>query len=366
VIDLDGIYASVDDDSAFEALADRIAAACGTRSAIFVELTSAGTASFLQMCYWGEAFRAAYTEHFVDVDPWTQTAIDVGRFGRAAALDRAMLPEEFVRTAMYNDLFRAMGDDTGRCLGVMPALGREGLMMAIHRAASDTAFGMRDEQRLDEVYGHIHRVILLRKTLAQARDKGARLQDIVDRTGGAILRLDRDLRVVALSAAAERLLGKRDGLSLRDQRLVSSPRIEMALKIAVAAIIDRAGQPRSALLCPRPSGFSPYRLRLLPAGFHGSAGVLLQIDDPEEGPDPDWRIALREAYGLSAMEADLAARLLADHSLDEIAAQRGVTRETLRSQLKSLFYKTGVTRQSSLVRLLATFPVARNGGNPCD
>lgn len=366
MIDLDGIYAAIDDDCAFDQLAGQIAAACGTRSAIFVELTPAGTASFLQANYWDEAFMATYRQHFVHVDPWTDTAIATGRFGRAAALDSAMSPDEFLRTAMYNDLFRPMGDDTGRCLGVMPVLGREGLMMAIHRAAGDAAFTVRDEQRLDEVYGHIHRVVSLRKMLASERAKSARLQDMVDQTGEAILRLDRNLQVVAISAAAERLLEKRDGLFLHKRRLVLPMIIETELRIAVAAIIDRTVQARTALLCPRPSGRRPYRLRLLPAGFDGAAGALLRIDDPEAATDSDWQSALRDAYGLSAMEADLAARLHADHSLDEIAVQRGVTRETLRTQLKSLFYKTGVTRQSSLVKLLATFPAAGDGGNSGD
>lgn len=357
-IDLDGIYAAIEDDRAFGKLADRIAEACGTRSAIFVSLTSDGSASWLQANYWTASIMTDYQRNFIAADPWTDTAISVGRFGRAAALDTAMPPEQFLKTAIYNDLFRVHGDDSGRCLGVMPALGREGLMMAIHRAAGDAAFTIREERRLNEVYDHIHRVVSLRKTLASERDKRARLQDIVDHTSEAILRLDRKLHVIAISAAAEHLLAKRDGLSLEGQRLVPPTGIKAELCATVAAIIDRTPRTRTALLCPRPSGRRPYRLILQPAGFDGDTGALLRIDDPDSAPLPGWQHLLRDAYGLSAMEADLAERLYADHSLDEIAAQRGVTRETLRTQLKSLFLKTGVNRQSSLIKLLATFPKA--------
>jgi DNA-binding CsgD family transcriptional regulator len=90
------------------------------------------------------------------------------------------------------------------------------------------------------------------------------------------------------------------------------------------------------------------------------------MNDPDASPGPDWPFALRDAYRLSAMEADLAACLHANHSLDEIADQRGVTRETLRTQLKSLFHKTGGMRQSSLVKLLTIFPAARHAGNSSD
>ena len=362
-IDLDGIYAAIEDDRAFNGLAERIAEACGTRSALLIKLTPDGSTSWLQTNYWTDAFLAEYQRDFIAADPWTETAIAIGRFGRAAALDTAMPPEQFVGTAIYNDLIRVHGDDSGRCLGVVPAWGGEGLMMAIHRAAGGAAFTVREERQLDEVYGHICRVVSLRETLASERDRGATLQDIVDQTGEAILRLDRNLRVVAISAAAEHLLGKRDGLFLHNRRLTLPMNIETELRTAVAAIIDRTPPSRTALLCPRPSGRRPYRLRLLPAGFDGGAGALLRIDDPDGSPGPDWQSAIRDAYGLSAMEADLAARLHADHSLDEIAAQRGVMRETLRTQLKSLFHKTGVTRQSSLVKLLTTFPAARDGRN---
>jgi len=357
VIDLDGIYAAVEDDRAFDGLAGQVAAACNTRSAIFVNLMKDGRPSLVQTNYWPDALMLEYRQHFIHADPWTETAIAIGRFGRAAALDAAMAPEDFAQTAIYNDLVRVHGDDTGRCLGVMPALGREGLMMAIHRAATDTAFTVREEQRLNEVYCHVRRVVSVRKTLASERDRSATLQDIVNRTSEPLLRVDRGLRVTAISAAAERLLDEQDGLALRGQRLLSSPKLTAALKAAVAAIIDRTSDTRTALLCPRPSGRPPYRLVVLPAGFEGGAGALLRVDDPDrDRAKTGWRRALGDAYRLSAMEIDLAARLYADQSLDDIAEQRGVTRETLRTQLKSLFYKTGVNRQSLLIKLLATFP----------
>ncbi|ATQ42696.1 helix-turn-helix transcriptional regulator [Caulobacter mirabilis] len=357
-IDLDGIYAAIEDDRAFDQLADHIASACDTRSAIFVGQQPDGTASWLRANYWDRALLAEYQRNFIQADPWTETAVTIGRFGRAAALDQRLPPEDLVDTAIYNDLLRVHGDDTGRCLGVMPPPGREGLIMAIHRAAGDAAFTVADEQRLDEVYGHVRRVVSLRKTLALERDRSARLQDIVDQTGEAILRLDRNLQVIALSAAARRLVDAGDGLSLNRRSLVAPAGVATELRAAVAAVIDRTTLARAALLCHRPSGRRPYRLALLPAGFDGDAGALLRIDDPDRPtPGTDWRRALQDAYGLTTMEADLALRLYAEHSLDEIADLRGVVRETLRTQLKSLFLKTGVNRQSALLKLLATFPM---------
>jgi DNA-binding CsgD family transcriptional regulator len=56
---------------------------------------------------------------------------------------------------------------------------------------------------------------------------------------------------------------------------------------------------------------------------------------------------------LSEAEARLAARLASGEALEMVAEQFGIAKETGRSQLKSIFAKTGVHRQAELVALLA-------------
>ncbi|CAM5179980.1 hypothetical protein CDEF62S_04350 [Castellaniella defragrans] len=62
---------------------------------------------------------------------------------------------------------------------------------------------------------------------------------------------------------------------------------------------------------------------------------------------------LRALFKLSQREAELACALLDGLSLRETADRRGVGVTTLRSQLASLFVKTGTSRQGQLVALLA-------------
>lgn len=61
---------------------------------------------------------------------------------------------------------------------------------------------------------------------------------------------------------------------------------------------------------------------------------------------------LRVIIGLTPAEARLASALLQGTSLDEAAAQLGVTRNTIRTQLRGLFIKTDTHRQSDLLRVL--------------
>jgi DNA-binding CsgD family transcriptional regulator len=61
---------------------------------------------------------------------------------------------------------------------------------------------------------------------------------------------------------------------------------------------------------------------------------------------------LRSLFGLTGAESALVLLLVEGLTLDEAAARQGVSRHTARSQLRSIFAKTGVTRQTELLRLV--------------
>jgi DNA-binding CsgD family transcriptional regulator len=61
---------------------------------------------------------------------------------------------------------------------------------------------------------------------------------------------------------------------------------------------------------------------------------------------------LRELYALTPAEARLATHLSCGRSVEEAAAEMGVTVNTARAYLKRIYSKLGVRRQSELVRRL--------------
>jgi DNA-binding CsgD family transcriptional regulator len=65
---------------------------------------------------------------------------------------------------------------------------------------------------------------------------------------------------------------------------------------------------------------------------------------------------LAQAYGLTPAEARLAAAVAGGRELGELSEEWAVSTQTLRTQLKAVFAKTGVRRQTELVRLLAGAP----------
>ncbi len=68
---------------------------------------------------------------------------------------------------------------------------------------------------------------------------------------------------------------------------------------------------------------------------------------------------LMDLFGLSAAEARLARALCHGDSLEEYATDQGLKLPTVKTQLRSIFSKTGTERQSSLVRVISGVPVVR-------
>ncbi|WP_374571415.1 alpha/beta fold hydrolase [Phenylobacterium sp.] len=88
----------------------------------------------------------------------------------------------------------------------------------------------------------------------------------------------------------------------------------------------------------------------LPDARAPDSGVAI-IFPAVEATDRLWA-SIRESFGLTAAETRLAARLKEGLTLKEAAAALGVSVNTVRNQLRAVFDKMGLNRQSELVRAL--------------
>jgi DNA-binding CsgD family transcriptional regulator len=85
-----------------------------------------------------------------------------------------------------------------------------------------------------------------------------------------------------------------------------------------------------------------------------SGRVILLLTDLRSPLRPE-ATQFSAAFGLTAAEAKLAAKLASGVGIDAAASSLGVSRETARSQLKAVFAKTNTRRQAELAGLLARF-----------
>lgn len=92
--------------------------------------------------------------------------------------------------------------------------------------------------------------------------------------------------------------------------------------------------------------------------FTRSSAVVVVTPVGEVGP-PDLKV-ICGLFDLTRAEARVAQEITMGRSVEEVAASMGTTVATVRTQLKSVYRKTGVNRQSQLVALLSGIrPITR-------
>jgi DNA-binding CsgD family transcriptional regulator len=246
-------------------------------------------------------------------------------------------------------------------------------MLRFTRLDDDVPFGSEERELAKMLAPHLKRALRLDRELALHQVIHRRYADACDRLGLAAFLLDRSGCVLEKNALAAELLKPADALVLRNGRLAArDPTEDRKLQQAIR-------ETRNGVEANKP-GARPVVLSAQRADS-GSLGVLVQrITDSEtvrtggRKPttivfvrDPEARVgecaeAAQRLFNLTQTEAALVVRLANGLSLIEAAQDMQIRHTTARTHLRSIFAKTGLTRQSSLVRqvLNSVTPLTRD------
>jgi DNA-binding CsgD family transcriptional regulator len=180
----------------------------------------------------------------------------------------------------------------------------------------------------------------------------------LDRLAVAAFVVDGTGAVHHLNAAARGFLADDGRVRIADSRLRFN---KNTLNAALDAALREATQTpsRFSLLPIRSSKREMYEVAVSPlqGGRASGSDALPLALVVIAGPRPDAECIVRRVrplYGLTEAEARVMAALALGATVDEIARTHGVRPSTVRAQVRSIFEKTGVHRQSDLVRLALT------------
>ena len=304
-----------------------------------------------------------YQQYFHKLDPW-------GNSPRAAALvtagavvdgDELIGRSELQQTEYYNDFAQPNGL-TRVLVGIMSKHGSFASVISLIRDDAAAEHSAEDRRLLKALMPHLTRAVQIHRRLLPVSVLDGASVDALDCLASGVALLDGSGRTIFLNRAAERLLRQRDGLFVEHGCLVAAlPQERDALRLLVGhAAQTTAGaslRGGGALPISRPSMRRPYSVLVTPLGrrhtsLHGpEAAVAVFISDPDERAVGNIG-ALVRLFRLTPAEARLAAGIATGAPLTEVADTLGIGRETARTQLRSVFAKTGTTRQSELVRII--------------
>ena len=207
---------------------------------------------------------------------------------------------------------------------------------------------------------HVRHTVSVQQALSGAGALGATLEGMLDATGLGVVQLDARGRMVAANDRARNILRTGDGLLDRDGVLSArAPWDDYSLQ----SLLERALVPfgirgsGGSTLVRRPGPLPPLVVHVHPVhgretDFQGwPVAALVLVVDPASGADIHPEV-VAAALDLTGMQSRVAVLLARGMSVPEIAAATGRKESTIRSHVKHVFARHGLTRQAELVRLV--------------
>jgi DNA-binding CsgD family transcriptional regulator len=284
-------------------------------------------------------------------------------------IDDLMSDAEWVSSSFYllfcepYDCYQMLGADIG-----MPDGGT--LRFRINRPKDHPRFSAAERAMCAMLLPHLRRALHMHSLLDRSESLGSLYSQTISRLSVATIVLDEGGNVLQLNPVAREILDSNDGLKVVGGRLEAtypSDNRELLRLVRNAFLRARQGgdvlQGAEAMSISRPSG-------------QVSLGVVVELIPSQELVEgkgkPTVMVYVRDAvskslvsnavtsqlYNLTPAETALALELANGLSLEEASETLNIRRNTARAHLRSIFSKTGVRRQTELVRIMLNSVVA--------
>lgn len=298
-----------------------------------------------------EAGINSYREsHFV-LDPFVNLPKGEVRALHEFMDEQTLLSSELYQTCMAPaGLYDFLGADM-----VVP--GEMEARLRIGRSREAAAFNEQDKALCAALLPHLERAILIHARLNKIASEKAIYAGAVEQLAVGTFVLDEQGQLLSHNAAAQALLARHSVLQLSSGQLSlvdaeQNQRLQTMLAQClvgedmplVPAMRVATGEVELGLVM-RPISDGPWSEgRAVPR-------LAVFVSDPKHAFNTPAEV-ITHLFNLTLSEARLSLALAEGASLDEAAEQLGITRNTAKSHLKSVFAKTGVSRQSQLIGLL--------------
>ena len=360
---LAALHDAVLDDARWPAAARLIDEVCGATGSSFVvgDDAKVSFAAFYRRGEHRPDLERVYYENYFHRDERVRRLLHLreGKLVRVAGLFSA---EERKTSVTWNEALPLAGTRNGLNVRLRGLHGLRVTWVIADPVAGDWETGrIRTIRRL---LPHIRNFVHVRQALAGAEALGSSLIDLFDSASLAVFHLDRRGRIAEANDRARDLLEQNNGLRQEDGFLRARwPEDDARLgRLVAAALPVRAAQGASGSVRVRHPFTGPaLTLRIHPVTARQldfgapEVGALVLIEHPDNAAGLDaGRVA--KTLGLTPAESRVAVLLAAGKSAPDIAAQSGRTENSIRTYVKRIHRKLGVSRRADLVRLVLSVP----------
>jgi DNA-binding CsgD family transcriptional regulator len=339
----DAIYDAGLNDEAMRALGDLLSAELDAQGCWVQRVHPANGEMLTASGFDIVADNDIYMERFYSIDPWLAKGMSLGA-DQAHSLDKHIVLGGFLSGEFYNEYLRPRSD-YAHCMGAHFTFDGQPYAISLQRTREAGAFSPESEARLDRMLPHLKRALTTHWRLRDQADQIARLELALEAEPLTML-IDRGFGLFWSNRPVDadsdwpfRLtaVGGR-------QRLSSTTAIGRAIREATAGGAAQSNIVRAGrwVVEVDPALDPP----------SGRPMALVRLRDTEGEATRRVRRAGGH-FGLTASEERLCASLMRGLSLQDHADLAGTMISTVRSHLKGLMAKMGVSRQAEVVAVLA-------------
>lgn len=317
---------------------------------------------------WGveESAARSYGQYFGAHDLWMQKAAPHVYEGWLATSEEICPFAELSSSEFYNDYLKTNRIGPNAMWGVLENSPSRIVNVGFYRDLR-RPYGNKDVELLRFLAPHIIRAFRLHLQFSELKARADNLQHAIDRVATGIILLGDQGRIIHTNQRAAQLVAENDGLKIVHGRLQAgrpseNDELERLVSQAQATSKGSGLGPGGAIKISRRQGralhvlISPVRNIALDSATPVHAVVF--VSDPSQQVRPPV-VILQALFGLTPAESRLALLLCDGHTPPQIADLIGVSANTLKTQLASIYRKTGTSRQSQLVRLLGNLTALR-------
>lgn len=309
----------------------------------------------------GDAVRD-HAAYYRAIDPFQEPiqneATGVVDFG-----ERYVDRSELERSEIFNDWYRPNGLSSDSLGGVVLRRGGIASILGVYQPSSARPLERDDRELARLLMPHLARAFEIHCRLGKAGATADAVLGVLDQLAFGVILLDGAGRIVAANRRAREIASRKDGLLLcRGEVRATRPPDTSEIRRLVADVVgpDAGRDPGAGGAVAlgreppkRPLTLLVSPLRLVDAGpdVTGLAGVVF-VDDPDD-PGPVSEALLRDLYGLTPRQAEVASLLAEGHTIAEVGDILGISVNTVKVRLQEVFAKTDTHRQSEISRLFA-------------
>jgi len=309
-----------------------------------------------------EECRNEYNEHFTWVDP-ARTRIDGFAVGQWYIDQYHFGLDNIQHSEFYQDFMRRY--DLGSVM-ICPLVRLDGMesFLSLERAIQQPLYDNSDSRVLIDVIPHLQRAIRIRSRMQLITRQAEIGACALDSMRLPLLIVDEKGSVLMCNAHAESLLGKQVVMQASGTHLAIPNALPGHLESYIKQACGSAGPAvANAMRVVSPKWNTVLQVIVMPLPVRSQLNLtwsrplaLVILYDPQL-LRPTGQTLLQQLFSLTPAEIRVTAELLKGLSLQEAATQLNLGLSTVRSQLKSIFRKTGATRQAELIRMLSAMRI---------